>query len=131
MILRSFVLVATISTLVVSVGCQSPKDEPTTFARKDAPDQTMTLLATHSIKWKLASFFHDVPHMGIYELKSNQDTQSGTYSYAGNDQELRYTFETEAGKRWTATLTNATLKDEQGNIWLRQKESVPVTKQSK
>jgi hypothetical protein len=123
---RLLALVATVSIVVATAGCHSAKEAPTTFAREDAPGETMTLLPTHSVKLKLASFIHDVPHFGIFELKSGQSIVSGTYTYASNEKEPRYTFEAEGGKKWTATVTDGVLKDEQGNTWLRQREPAAI-----
>lgn len=124
---RLLVLVVLIAMVVAAPGCHSAKGSPTTYAREDKPDEAMTLLPTHSIKWKLASFIHDVPHFGIFELKSGESVVAGTYSYEANDQEWRYKFESDGGKKWTATLTNGTFKDDQGIVWLQQREPADMT----
>ena len=122
--LRLIGFAASMSIMLALTGCKGTTDIPATYAKESAATETITLVPTHSVKWKLASFFHEVPHFGIFEMKSARGTVNGTYSYQDEKTGRQYSFEASDKTKWSATmLPDGTLRDKQGNVWHRQKEA--------
>ena len=114
--------VALMFMLLSLAGCKKASEPPVTLARESTAE-TITLVPTFSVKWKLASYVHDVPHIGTFELKSAKGTVSGKYSYWSDEKnERNYSFEAQSGEKWSARMdAHGTITDQNGNVWRQQK----------
>jgi hypothetical protein len=124
-----------ILALTTLTGCQRKEVTTETFVNKADATQVLKLESQPSLKIDLIGRFHNVESAGVYTLKTEKGTISGTYTYVVDSKsKLRqYIFHPQEGDRWTAKLdSHGSFTDEKGDLWRIQqfkvdaKERVPL-----
>lgn len=121
--LKSLIAVCILS-LTALTGCQRMEVTTETFVNKADATQVLRLESKPSLKVELVGRFHKVDSVGVYTLKTDSGTISGTYTYVVDRKKKtrEYIFHPEEGNRWTAKLdSKGSFTDEKGSLWRIQK----------
>ena len=105
---------------VLLSGCRRMEVTTETFVNKADSTQVLKLESQPSLKLAVIGRFHNVESAGVYTLKTDKGTKSGTYTYAFDDkkQEGQYIFHPEGGERWTGKLNpGGSFTDTNGSQW--------------
>jgi len=106
--------------LVVLTGCQRTVVVTESFVNKSDPAQVLKLESQPSLNYDFLGRFRNAEAAGVYTLKTDSGTISGTYTYVVDSQgKIRqYTFHPQQGERWTAKLdSHGSFTDEKGSPW--------------
>ena len=106
--------------LVALAGCQRTEVTTETYVNKADAKQVLKLESQPSLKLDLIGRFHGVESAGVYTLKNDKGTSSGSYTYVLDDAKKtrQYIFHPKQGERWVGRVeSKGSFTDDKGSVW--------------